>query len=254
MKRTTPQSPIDRMVSVLNLFTPEVVHLRYTDIKRMAGIRNSATLSSLLSQMVDNGILRSRRGTGYALGPLIRHWNNALPPGPSLRQRARPLLEELSRREECTALLIERQGRTVRAADKVMHEDAPALMETGNSFAPRLPYFGCILFLSPPSKGIRGWVKGQMADVNPAVAARIKQGVEVTRHYLREGYYEDTLLYPGQYRLAYAVTNAGGEIEAVVGVARSSVLVDNRAKASLREKVRDAARELSTRRDPQLCG
>lgn len=250
MKRTNSRSPVDRLASVLDLFGPERTHLRYTDIRHMAGIRNPATLSSLLSQMVDNGILRSDRGKGYALGPLIRQWSNALPPRPSLREQARPALEELSNSGECTVLLIERQGRRVCATDKVMHEDAPALMETGIPFPPRLPYFGCILFLSPPPRGIRDWVEGQMIDVNPSVAARIREGVQVTRHYLREGHYEDEILYPGQYRLAYPVSDANGNVEAVVGIARSSALVDTESKEWLRKKVRGISKQCSAAERP----
>jgi len=205
---------------------------RFGALQRALRGLNAASLSRLLKLMQSEGLVVAVEG-GYAIGARARGWGRRLrPAGCGLLDALDAAMRRISDAHRATTILIERRGELVESVHKVLHEDAPALMPVGRRFPPRLPYFGCIVFLEPPRRQLEDWIGTQLVDVAPQVAQRRAQAVTVVRRYQRTGVYHDRELWPGQVRMAVPVRR-GADVVAMLGAAITAGSREREAEAGL---------------------
>ena len=208
-------SQLERALQVMDALAAAGGVLRYGEIQQQLDGLNVASLNRLLRAMCTEELIRHVHG-GYEIGGRARSWVDALPVEVSLKDAMADEMQRISETHEATVMLLQRQGQRVEAVAKWVHEHAPALMPIGSRFTPRLPYFGCICFVSPPKQGITDWLKKQLSEVDSAVRKRRAEARRVVTYYQAHGYYRDDELYPGQLRMALPITR-GGQCHAVLG-------------------------------------
>lgn len=238
-------SQLDRAARIFDLCAAEQRPLRYKEIQAGLDDLNPASLNRLLRAMSELGLLHHDQDS-YWPTQRVASWQHGLSNKLSLAERAENLLKEISTTHQVTSILLEQQGKRIVSIAKHAHENAPFLMDVNKRFPPRLPYFACIFWSQPDPDNLDNWVRSQMVDIAPEVAARINEGIKISKRFLKTGYYFDKELFPGQTRIAVPILD-NDKVIAVIGAAALTASCNKDKEQELLEKLKQSAIALGSK-------
>ncbi len=244
----TSVKTLDRLVAVLECFTPERSAWSLAELSRELRISKS-TLHRFLTALEAHGILRrDPRDRRWRLGYRLLIWGSLAGEGLDLRHLARPVLEDLVARTGETAILTAYDDGEVVCIEKV-ETDRPVRMtlHVGTRRPPHAGASSKVLMAYLPEEEIQTVIRERGLPrlcVNTITDPDIL--LEELARIRRQGYaesHEETDL--GAWGVATPVFDGDGRVVAAVGVAGPRSRYTPERASEFARRCREAARRLS---------
>ena len=225
MHKSTSVKTVDRLVRILDCFSPEQYAWSLADLSVHLGLPKS-TLHRFLVSLESHGILRrgaadKRWRLGYR--PLI--WGSAAAQSTGLRHIARPIMRELVDSTGETAILTIYQGHEVICIDKVETSHSVRMtLEVGTRRPPHAGASSKVLMAHLPESEIQAIIqdKGLPKLCRNTITHPEELMIELS-HVRELGYadsHEETD--PGAWGVATPIYDQSGNVVAAIGIAGPS--------------------------------
>ncbi|MCI4662403.1 MAG: IclR family transcriptional regulator [Neomegalonema sp.] len=167
-----------RGLDILRAFRPGEISLGNQDLAERTGLPKP-TVSRLTATLLELGYLTSHSRTGaYSLGPGVLALGFAMIASVDLRERARPLMEELASETECNVALGARDRLSVLYLDVARAEAAIALsMGVGSHLPLATTAMGRGILVAMPQEQ-RAFLIERMREEAKEDFTRIAEGIE----------------------------------------------------------------------------
>ncbi len=248
MEKSTPVKTIDRLVAVLDCFSPEKPAWSLTELSQRLGLPKS-TLHRFLAALETHGVLRcDPRDKRWRLGYRLLIWGNLAAESSGLRHIARPVMEDLVATTRETAILTVYHQQEVICIEKV-ETDHPVRMtlRVGTRRPPHAGASSKVLMAYLPEEEIQAIIRerGLPSLCINTITDPDRLREELAR--IRErGYaesHEETDL--GAWGVATPIFDRSGKVIAAIGVAGPrSRYTEQRAREFV-ALCRQAARRIS---------
>lgn len=238
MAKTTPVKTLDRLVAVLDCFTPGRPDWSLSELSKELGIPKS-TLHRFLNALARHGILRSDpRDRRWRLGYRLLIWGSLAGDGLDLRHLARPILDELAAQTGETAILTAYDNYEVVCIEKVeTNHPVRMTLQVGTRRPPHAGASSKVLMAYLPDEEVQAIVREKglprlcVNTITDPEALRAELARIRERGYAES--HEETDL--GAWGVATPIFDQGGRVVAAVGVAGPrSRYTPERARAFVR--------------------
>jgi IclR family KDG regulon transcriptional repressor len=248
MKLSTSVKTVDRLVSVLDCFSPERPTWSLAELSAHLDVPKS-TLHRFLVSLEAHAILRRDPGDRrWRLGYRLAAWGELSTHSTGLRHIARPILRDLEAATGETALLTVYQAQAVVCIDKVEASHSVRMtLEVGARRAPHAGASSKVLMAYLPQEEVQAIIRdrGLPELCTNTITAPQELAVELAQIRAR-GYAESREeTDPGAWGVATPVFGVNGDVMAAIGIAGpSSRFTDDLAWRYV-TLCRDAARRIS---------
>ncbi|WP_433563068.1 IclR family transcriptional regulator [Nocardia sp. CA-151230] len=244
-----PQSMLERMTLILDLFDDRAVRMRLDEVVAHTGLPRSSCYR-ILEQLAVLGWLRQRPG-GYGLGPRALSLGGSHDTNEDLRIAALPALEELHALTGATAYLGVLDFDEVVFLDRVAKVPSAAVVGVGHRAPAHATALGKALLADIEPEETEAILAGRLRPCTPATITSLPVlYAELRRVRARNGLAFDSGEHlPGIYGVATVIRGADG-IRGALGVSAPGTATTVERFAPL---VVDAARRVSTRLDPDVA-
>ncbi|WP_433567144.1 IclR family transcriptional regulator [Nocardia sp. CA-151230] len=242
-----PQTMLERMTLILELFDDRSVRLRLHEVVTYTGLPRSSCFR-ILEQLVVLGWLRQRPG-GYALGPRALRFGGRHDTHDDLRMAALPALEELHARTGATAYLGVLDFDETLFLDRVTRVPVPTMVVGVGHRAPAYATaLGKAVLACLPLEDTEASLEGRLAPCTPATITSMPVlRAELRRIRIRQGLAFDSSEHlPGVYGVATVIRDSDG-VRGALGVSTTGTAATVERFAPL---VVEAARRVSQRLNP----